>query len=187
MFQQIHEESIVHLFCFSQVTHVQGSTGSLNQPNQGPTLIAPAVGIMSTKCSFQIVENLFLWTMVVLEAPIFDGQPDPWTLINWLDEMDQFFDQICLPDANKVRFARLKLRSRARDFWHSIENHRKGRSKPAITDWNEMKQILREEYVPQCYQENYQAQYSHGNFLHHRDNIQQENTSSFHQELTAIS
>ena len=57
--------------------------------------------------------------MVVLEAPIFDGRPDPWTLINWLDEMDQFFDQICLPDANKVsdankvRFARLKLRSRA--------------------------------------------------------------------------
>uniref|UniRef100_A0A7N2M648 Uncharacterized protein n=1 Tax=Quercus lobata TaxID=97700 RepID=A0A7N2M648_QUELO len=40
--------------------------------------------------------------MVVLEAPIFDGRPDPWTLINWLDEMDQFFDQICLPDANKV-------------------------------------------------------------------------------------
>ena len=67
--------------------------------------------------------------MVVLEAPIFDGQPDPWTLINWLDEMDQFFDQICLPDANKVRFARLKLRIRARDFWRSsIKNHRKGRS-----------------------------------------------------------
>ena len=65
--------------------------------------------------------------MVVLEAPIFDGRPDPWTLINWLDEMDQFFDQICLPDANKVRFARLKLRIRARDFWRSsIENHRKG-------------------------------------------------------------
>ena len=56
-------------------------------------------------------------------------------------------------DTNKVRFARLKLRSKARDFWHSIENHRKGRSKPAITDWNEMKQILREKYVPQCYQE----------------------------------
>ena len=131
--------------------------------------------------------------MVVLEAPIFDGHPDPWTLlINWLDEMDQFFDQICLPDANKVsdankvRFARLKLRSRARDFWRSIENHRKGRSKPAITDWNEMKQILREKYVPQCYQENYQPQSSHGNFLHHRGSIQQENTSSFRQELTAI-
>ena len=72
--------------------------------------------------------------MVVLEAPIFDGRPDPWTLINWLDEMDQFIDQICIPNANKFRFARLKLRSRARDFWHSIKKHRKGRSKPAITD-----------------------------------------------------
>ncbi|KAK9989308.1 hypothetical protein SO802_029547 [Lithocarpus litseifolius] len=41
--------------------------------------------------------------MVVLKAPIFDGRPDPWTSINWLDEMDQFFDQICLPDAYKVR------------------------------------------------------------------------------------
>ena len=124
--------------------------------------------------------------MVVLEAPIFDGCPNPWTLINWLDEMDQFFDQICLPNANKVRFARLKLRSRARDFWRSIENHRKGRSKPAITNWNEMKQILQEKYVPQCYQENYQSQSSHENFLHHRESIQKENTSSFCQELIAI-
>ena len=122
----------------------------------------------------------------MFEAPIFDGRPDPWTLINWLDEMDQFFDQICLPNANRVRFARLKLRSRARDFWRSIENHRKGRSKSTIIDWNEMKQILREKYVPQCYQENYQPQSSHGTFLHRRDSIQQENTRSFRQELTAI-
>ena len=70
--------------------------------------------------------------------------------------MDQFFDQICLSDANKVRFARMKLISRVRDFWCSIENHRKGRSKPAIIDWNEMKQILIKKYVPQSYQENYQ-------------------------------
>ena len=54
--------------------------------------------------------------MVVLEASIFDGHPDPLTLINWLDEMDHFFDQICLPDTNKFRFARMKLISRARDF-----------------------------------------------------------------------
>ena len=106
--------------------------------------------------------------MVVSEAQTFDGHQDPWTFINWLDEMGQFFDQICWLDANMVRFARTKLISRARDFWHSIENLRKGRSKPAIIDWNEMKQILREKYVPQSYQENYQPQSSHGNFLHHR-------------------
>ena len=109
--------------------------------------------------------------MVVSEVPIFDGRPNPWTFISWLDEMDQFFDQICLPTANKVRFARLKLRRKARDFWHSIKNHSKGWNKPAITNWNEMKQILREKYVPQCYQENYQPQSSHGSFLRHRDNI----------------
>ena len=124
--------------------------------------------------------------MVISEAPIFDGRPNPWTFINWLDEMDQFFDQICWLDSNRVRFARIKLISRARDFWYSIENLRNGRSKPAIIDWNEMKQILREKYVPQCYQENYQPQSSPGNFLHHRDSIQQENTSSFCQELTTI-
>ena len=50
----------------------------------------------------------FKWTMVVLEAPTFDGRPDPWTLINWLGEMDQFFDQIGLLEAMKVRFAKMK-------------------------------------------------------------------------------
>jgi hypothetical protein len=98
--------------------------------------------------------------MVVLEAPTFDGRLDPWTLINWLGEMDQFFDQIGLLEAMKVRFAKMKLRSRARDFWYSIENHRIRRGKPIITDWNEMKQILIEKYVPQSYQEKYLYQSS---------------------------
>ena len=40
----------------------------------------------------------------------------------------------------------MKLISKARDFWYGIENHRIGRGKLAITDWDEMKQILGEKY-----------------------------------------
>ncbi len=44
--------------------------------------------------------------MVVSEAPTFDGCLDPWTLINWLGEMDQFVDQIGLSYAKRLSLSR---------------------------------------------------------------------------------
>ena len=29
---------------------------------------------------------------VKIEAPTFDGHPDPWTFIDWLCQTEQFFD-----------------------------------------------------------------------------------------------
>ena len=46
-----------------------------------------------------------------------------------------------------VRFSKLKLTSRARDYWYNIENLCHGRYKPAITNWEDMKENLREKYV----------------------------------------
>ena len=40
--------------------------------------------------------------MVILEAPVFDGLINPWSLINCVDDMDKFFDHIDLSNAKKV-------------------------------------------------------------------------------------
>ncbi|GFZ15672.1 tobamovirus multiplication-like protein [Actinidia rufa] len=83
------------------------------------------------------------------KAPTFDGRPDPKAFINWVNEMDHFFDWHKLSDDRKVRFAKLKLISRAKFFWYSIEAKR---GQNPITDWIEMIEVLSNKYLPQSYQ-----------------------------------
>ena len=83
------------------------------------------------------------------EAPTFNGRPDPKAFIDWVHEMNRFFDWHKLSDDRKVRFAKLKLISRAKFFWQSTEAQRR---KP-ITDWTEMIEVLSNKYIPHSYQD----------------------------------
>ncbi|GFY95386.1 hypothetical protein Acr_10g0007710 [Actinidia rufa] len=86
--------------------------------------------------------------IINVEAPTFDGRLDPKAFTDWIREMDHFFEWYNLSDDRKVQFAKMKLISRAKLFWQSTEQRRQ----PPVTDWVEMKEILREKYLPQSYQ-----------------------------------
>lgn len=86
-----------------------------------------------------------------IEAPTFDGQ-DPKDLVTWLFTMDNFFDWYNFPNnKRKVMFATMKLIGRAQTFWMYTQQLRANRNQPPITDWVEMKEKLREEYLPSWY------------------------------------
>lgn len=53
--------------------------------------------------------------------PTFDGHWDAWIFTNWSHKMSQFFEQIHLLDEQKVRFARMKLISRAKEYLYVTE------------------------------------------------------------------
>ncbi|GFZ18555.1 hypothetical protein Acr_27g0002940 [Actinidia rufa] len=82
--------------------------------------------------------------IINVEAPTFDGRLDPKAFTDWTREMDHFFEWHNLSDNRKVRFAKMKLISRAKLFWQSTEQRRQ----PPVTDWVEMKEILREKISP---------------------------------------
>ena len=86
---------------------------------------------------------------VNVEAPSFDGYPNPDKFLEWVEGMDKYFDYYYdWSDERRVRFAKLKLLGQAKLFWNRQEHllSRHGRI-PMIT-WNEMKERLRDEYVP---------------------------------------
>ena len=56
------------------------------------------------------------------ETSTFDGHLDPKAFIDWVNEMDHFFEWYKLSDAKKVQFAKLKLVGRFRLFWQSIDS-----------------------------------------------------------------
>ncbi|XP_057463529.1 uncharacterized protein LOC130753466 isoform X1 [Actinidia eriantha] len=84
------------------------------------------------------------------EAPCFDGRPDPKAFIDWVNEMDHFFEYHKLSDDRKVRFAKLKLISRAKFFGQGIEAQRR---QPPTFDWSEMIEVLSSKYIPHSYQQ----------------------------------
>ena len=91
--------------------------------------------------------------MVILEAPSFESHQDPGIFNEWLYEIDEFIEHIGLSYVRRARFAKMKLISRARDYWQDVEDLRIRKGKPPITDWEEMKEILIERYIPPSYEQ----------------------------------
>ena len=55
--------------------------------------------------------------MVILEAPYFNGcEIYPRDFVNWMNGMEQFFEQANFVDNKKVRYAKLKLIGKAQSF-----------------------------------------------------------------------
>ncbi|GFZ11294.1 hypothetical protein Acr_22g0006920 [Actinidia rufa] len=71
---------------------------------------------------------------------------------DWFSEIDHFFDWHKLSNDKKVRFAQMKLIGRAKLSWQTIEQLLARRNQPAITDWVETKEKLKEKYLPLSYQ-----------------------------------
>jgi len=46
---------------------------------------------------------------IKLKAPTFDGQLDPQIFLDWISDMDHYFDWYDMSDERRVRFAKTKL------------------------------------------------------------------------------
>ncbi|KAK8951705.1 hypothetical protein KSP39_PZI004648 [Platanthera zijinensis] len=88
-----------------------------------------------------------------IDAPSFDGHLDPKAFSDWILDMDHFFDWYEMTDERRVRFARMKLVGQAKMFWISVERSLEREGYYPITRWNEMKQRLRDKYLPASYRD----------------------------------
>ncbi|XP_073117835.1 uncharacterized protein [Elaeis guineensis] len=67
--------------------------------------------------------------------------------------MDHYFGWYEMSEARRVRFARMKLVRQARLYWESVECLLNQRRQDPIETWDEMKEKLREKYLPTSYQQ----------------------------------
>ena len=58
---------------------------------------------------------------IKVEAPNFDGQLNAKVCLDWILDMDHYFDWYELSEARKVRFAKMKLVGKAREWWTGLE------------------------------------------------------------------
>ena len=103
--------------------------------------------------------------MVILEAHYFDGcETYPREFVNWMNGMEQFFEQANFADNKKIRYAKLKLRGKAQRFWENFEYFRYMDYEPTISVWEDMKEKLCNEYLSPYYRPKYLSQSQCGTF-----------------------
>ena len=88
---------------------------------------------------------------VKVEAPSFKGQMDPIKLLDWLVDMDHYFEWYDMSEERRVRFAKIKLVGQAKLYWRNHECLMTRENCAPVINWEEMKQIFKEKYVSTAY------------------------------------
>ena len=102
---------------------------------------------------------LFYRIMVISEAPYFYGcKTNPRYFANWMNGMEQFFEQTNFANNKKVRYAKLKLRGGAQMFWENLEYFRYLKYEPVISVWEDVKEKLYDEYLSPYFRAKYLSQ-----------------------------
>ena len=84
-------------------------------------------------------------------APSFDGSLDPNKFLNWLIEIEDYFEYHQLEDDRQVGLARMKLEGQARNFWRNQERLFRRQFRDQSITWADMKRFLRDQYLPLSY------------------------------------
>ena len=86
---------------------------------------------------------------VKVEAHSFDGQMDPTKFLDWLADMDHYFEWYNMSEERRVRFAKIKLLRQTKLYWTNYERLMARENCAPLINWEEMKEILKE--VPTTY------------------------------------
>jgi len=83
----------------------------------------------------------------------FFGKLEPNAFEDWLTAIEDYFDWFAVSEDRKVRYVRMKLKSHARAWWGSVEEQLRRTRRPTISNWEEMKERLKEKYLPIDYEQ----------------------------------
>ncbi|XP_038989081.1 uncharacterized protein LOC120112937 [Phoenix dactylifera] len=90
---------------------------------------------------------------VRVEAPSFVGRMDPHEYLDWESDMNHYFEWYDMSEERKIRFAKMRLLGQAKYYWQNVERLILHRRQEPIRTWDEMKDKLREKYLPTSYQQ----------------------------------
>jgi len=88
-----------------------------------------------------------------VDVPDFHGKLEPNAFEDWLTAIEDYFDWFTVSEDRKVRYVRMKLKGHARAWWESVEAQLRRTRRPSISNWEEMKEQLKEKYLPIDYEQ----------------------------------
>ena len=88
-----------------------------------------------------------------VDAPSFEGTLDPIKFLDWLNEIEDYFEWYGLEDDRRVGLAKIKLLGQARTNWKNQEHTFRQRPGHRTATWAEMKEKLKSKYLPVSYRQ----------------------------------
>eukprot|EP00253_Pinus_taeda_P015516 PITA_15516 len=85
------------------------------------------------------------------ELPTYDGSLSADMLLDWLSEVNKFFEFEETSEDKQVRFAATKLKGHASLWWDNVQEERRRLGKQPIKKWARMEAKLKEKFLPKDY------------------------------------
>lgn len=86
------------------------------------------------------------------ELPMYDGSLSIDVVLDWISEMDKYFECEEVSEDRRVKFVATKLKGHTGLWWDSVQNERKRLNKTSIKTWTRMVAKLKGRFLPRDYQ-----------------------------------
>jgi hypothetical protein len=87
-----------------------------------------------------------------MEIPAYEGNLDVEELLDWIRDLDTYFDYEEVEEDNKVRHAVTRLKGHAALWWDELQADRPCKGKQKIKSWDRMIAKMKAKFIPRDYQ-----------------------------------
>ena len=86
------------------------------------------------------------------ELSIYDDSLKAENLIDWISEMDKYFEYEEIGENKRVKFAVIRLKAHAALWWDNVQYERRKKDKLLIKSWDRMVEKMKGKFLPKDYQ-----------------------------------
>ncbi|XP_038701867.1 uncharacterized protein LOC119998596 [Tripterygium wilfordii] len=95
------------------------------------------------------------------DIPYFDGFVNIEGFIDWLAEVERYFDFASIPEDKKVKYVAIRLKGGVSAWWDRLQETRRREGKDKIRTWSKMKRMLKSRFLPPEFEQYLFHQYQH--------------------------
>ena len=88
----------------------------------------------------------------IVEVVPYDGKLDPNAMLDWISNMEKFFEYENTPDNRKMKIVVTRLKGHASLWWEHLQTDRQRRRKEKIRTWPKMVNKVKNKFLPVDYQ-----------------------------------
>lgn len=86
------------------------------------------------------------------DIPMYDGSLKEEDLLDWIASMDAYFESDDIPEGQRVKLAKTKLKGHALLWWDHEEAERRKKGKPKLTSWDRMVSKMKSNFLPKDFE-----------------------------------